>query len=67
VYLYSRSFSFQIIISQKWGFTKWNREVFEEMKEAGKLTNDGCNVQYRPDHGPLFNWKKLQLELRQTA
>lgn len=37
------------------------------MKAEGKLMNDGCNVQYRPDHGPLSGWKKIQTELAQIA
>merc|ERR1711909_232595 len=40
----------KIYISKKWGFTKWNRDVFEEMRESGKLRYDGVNVQYKPEH-----------------
>ena len=48
----------KIAISQKWGFTKWNREVFEEMRQSGILRPDGVSVQYFPNHGPLALWKK---------
>ncbi|KAF7273195.1 hypothetical protein GWI33_014086 [Rhynchophorus ferrugineus] len=29
----------------------------------GRLAPDGCNVRYRPEHGPLNNWKKVQEDL----
>lgn len=58
---------FQIYVSKKWGFTKYEREKFETMKAEGKLMHDGSNVQYRPDHGPLTGWKKIQVELAQVA
>ena len=40
-------FALQIYISKKWGFTKWDREVYEEMRANGKLQPDGVNVQVR--------------------
>ncbi|CAG0889681.1 unnamed protein product [Cyprideis torosa] len=57
----------QILISEKWGFTKWQRGDFQEMKENGRITNDGCNVQYHPDHGPLVFWKRIQADLAGVA
>lgn len=54
-------------MSKKWGFTKYDREKFEEMKAEGRLAPDGCNVQYRPEHGPLADWKKVKLELSQAS
>jgi len=56
-------FNFQIYVSKKWGFTKYDREEYENLKEGGKLAPDGANVKFRPDHGPLENWKKVQKEL----
>ena len=53
----------QIYISKKWGFTKWDREVYEEMRANGKLQPDGVNVQYKPEHGPLSEWCCIQAEL----
>merc|ERR1711881_621586 len=53
----------KIYISKKWGFTKWDREEYDEMRANGKLQADGCNVQYLPDHGPLAKWCKVQAEL----
>ena len=53
----------QIYVSKKWGFTKWNREEFEEMRADGRLREDGVNVKYLPEHGPLSKWCKVQAEL----
>merc|ERR1712209_326585 len=53
----------KIFISKKWGFTKWDREVYEDMKAEGRLINDGANVKYMPEHGPLSRWCKIQAEL----
>ena len=33
------------------------------MRENGKLRYDGVNVQYKPEHGPLSEWCKIQAEL----
>lgn len=53
----------KIYISKKWGFTKFDRDVFEDLKNQGRLAPDGCNVQYRREHGPLADWKKAQEDL----
>jgi len=57
----------KIFISKKWGFTRWERPKYEELKELGRLAPDGCNVQYRPEHGPLNEWRKVQQELAGLA
>jgi len=56
-------FTFQIYVSKKWGFTKYDRAEYETLKEDGRLAPDGANVKFRPDHGPLDNWRKVQREL----
>jgi len=53
----------KIYVSKNWGFSKWNREQYAAMKEAGTLKNDGVNVKYIPEHGPLSAWCKTQAEL----
>merc|ERR1712115_254206 len=53
----------KIYISKKWGFTKWDRTVYDDMKAEGRLVNDGANVKYMPEHGPLSTWCKIQAEL----
>lgn len=50
----------KIYVSKKFGFTKYDRDVYDSLREQGRLANDGCNVQYRPEHGPLAAWKKVQ-------
>jgi len=53
----------KIYISKKWGFTKWERTDYEGMRESGQLIQDGVGVQYKPDHGPLSAWCKIQADL----
>lgn len=53
----------KIYVSKKWGFTKFDRDVYDDLKSKGRLSPDGCNVQYRREHGPLSDWKKIQEEL----
>ncbi|OXA39177.1 60S ribosomal protein L10 [Folsomia candida] len=53
----------KIFVSKKWGFTKFERPEYERLKSEGRLAPDGCNVQYRAEHGPLNAWKKVQQEL----
>lgn len=53
----------KIYVSKRFGFTKYDRDVYENLKADGRLAYDGCNVQYRPEHGPLANWKKVQEEI----
>jgi large subunit ribosomal protein L10e len=53
----------KIYVSKNWGFSKWNREQYATMKENGTLKNDGVNVKYIPEHGPLSVWCKTQAEL----
>ncbi|TRY70461.1 hypothetical protein TCAL_17332 [Tigriopus californicus] len=50
----------KIYISKKWGFTKWDREDFEGMRASGRLVTDGVGVQYKPEHGPLSEWCRIQ-------
>nr|CAD7408262.1 unnamed protein product [Timema cristinae] len=57
----------KIYVSKKWGFTKYEREEYEGLRDDGRLAMDGCNVKYRPEHGPLDVWKKVQVELAQIA
>merc|ERR1719414_2355393 len=46
----------KLIVSGKWGFTRWPREVYDDMRKSLHLTTDGVGVQYHPDHGPLKAW-----------
>jgi len=49
-----------IVVSRKWGFTKFDRAHFETLRADGKLQPDGVGVKYLPDHGPLKDWAKRQ-------
>lgn len=53
----------KIFISKKWGFTKFDRAQYEELRDEGRLQPDGCNVKYRPEHGPLAAWDKVQTQM----
>lgn len=48
---------FQIFVSKKWGFTKWPREKYNELRQKHQLIPDGVSVQYKPDKGPLDAWR----------
>ena len=54
---------FQIFVSKKWGFTKFERDEFEELRASGRVKPDGSHCKYLPEHGPLAAWCKIQAEL----
>ena len=43
----------KIVISQRWGFTKYMRNEFMDLLNAGKVVADGCHVKPVKTHGPL--------------
>ena len=43
----------KIVLSKKWGFTKYTREEYAAMRQSGKLVADGNIAKYVPDHGKL--------------
>ncbi|KAF1782680.1 Ribosomal protein L10e, conserved site [Phytophthora cactorum] len=43
----------KVLGSKKWGFTKYEREVYAEMRANGSLQPDGNHEKYCPNHGPL--------------
>merc|ERR1712096_516770 len=57
----------KIFVSKKWGFTKFERDEYAEMRADGRLKLDGVNVKYMPEHGPLSVWCKTQAELAGLA
>merc|ERR1711946_2497 len=48
----------KIFTSKKWGFTKFDREQFQEGLQNGTIVTDGVGCQYKPNHGPTAAWKK---------
>merc|ERR1712215_227865 len=49
----------KIFISSKWGFTKYERPQYPQMRADNRLIPDGVGVQYIPNHGTLQKWKKI--------
>ena len=49
----SLSPSLQILKSNKWGFTNWDREEYVRRRLDGTLIGDGVGVKYIAQHGPL--------------
>jgi len=47
-----------IVESKRWGFTKWPRDKYEQMRADGFLIKDGVTCQYKPNHGPLDAWRR---------
>lgn len=45
-----------VVISRKWGFTRWDRDVYEKMRAEGRLKSDGVGVKLMREHGPLSKW-----------
>ncbi|EDQ91778.1 uncharacterized protein MONBRDRAFT_17609 [Monosiga brevicollis MX1] len=45
-----------IIVSRKWGFTKWDRDEFDKLRQEGRLVPDGCHCQLFSEKGPLTKW-----------
>lgn len=43
----------KIVVSKKWGFTKWTREEYAEMRQSGKLLATGNIAFYVSEHGKL--------------
>jgi len=54
----------KVVVSRKWGFTKWNIADYETMRADGRLKPDGYYCKYRPNKGPFKVWIKIQKELR---
>jgi large subunit ribosomal protein L10e len=42
-----------IVTSRKWGFTKFDRAEYEQLRDSGRLLNDGANVKLLKPHGSL--------------
>jgi len=43
----------KIMRSNKWGFTKFDREVYVRGRKEGWLKHDGVTIKYVSEHGPL--------------
>ena len=43
----------KVLLSRKWGFTKYNKDEYSTLMEEGKIRLDGIYVQAVPPKGPL--------------
>ena len=43
----------KIVVSKKWGFTKWSKAEYLAMRQTGQLVPDGNGVKYIPRRGPI--------------
>merc|ERR1712228_271611 len=50
----------KIYFSKKWGFTKFDKPVFQEGLRDAKIVPDGNNCQYYGSKGKLDHWKSRQ-------
>ncbi|KXJ26551.1 60S ribosomal protein L10 [Exaiptasia diaphana] len=48
----------KLYVSHKWGFTKFDRELYEEWRAEGRLLPCGVHASYIREHGPLKDWKQ---------
>ena len=55
----------QIFVSNKWGFTKWDREDYLAKRNNHELLPDGVSVQHFGTKGPLRQWKALYNKMSQ--
>jgi len=47
-----------VLVSKKWGFTKYERDHYEAWRSEGRLISDGVNAKYMAQHGPFTGWIK---------
>eukprot|EP00126_Sphaerothecum_destruens_P002936 Sdes_comp16354_c0_seq1m5708 len=52
----------KIVVSKKWGFTKFEHEEYAKLKSEGKFIPDGTYVQVITGHGPLKAWERFATE-----
>ncbi|XP_061367931.1 large ribosomal subunit protein uL16-like isoform X2 [Gastrolobium bilobum] len=57
----------KIIVSRKWGFTKFNRTDYLKLKSENRIVPDGVNAKVLGCHGPLANRQPGRAFLRATA
>eukprot|EP00800_Vazella_pourtalesii_P014368 TRINITY_DN362_c0_g3_i2.p1 TRINITY_DN362_c0_g3~~TRINITY_DN362_c0_g3_i2.p1 ORF type:complete len:105 (-),score=18.21 TRINITY_DN362_c0_g3_i2:88-402(-) len=52
----------KIVVSNKFGFTKYTPEEYESGLKKRILTKDGVNVQYHGEKGPFRGWlRRMQI------
>merc|ERR1711916_42719 len=48
----------KVVVSSKWGFTKFEKDEYLARREAGTIIPDGCYVKELNGHGPFSTWVK---------
>lgn len=43
----------KVLVSQKWGFTKYSKEEYKKLRDEGRLVTEGCFVRLAQKKGPL--------------
>jgi len=46
----------KIVVSRKYGFTKFERDEYNDLKAKGLIVPDGAHCKLLNEHGPLANW-----------
>lgn len=63
IYLYL----LKVVVSRKWGFTKWDTEEYQKLRAEGRLQPDGIYCHYYGNNGPFDQWIKIQRKNRGLA
>jgi len=43
----------KVVVSKKWGFTKYDRDEYTKLKDAGRVIPDGAHCKIVTNHGSL--------------
>jgi large subunit ribosomal protein L10e len=43
----------RVIVSRKFGFTKYSKTDYHQLEKEGRIIPDGVNIKVKTDHGPL--------------
>lgn len=54
----------KVVVSRKWGFTKWDTDDYQALRKEGRLQPDGVSCHYYGNHGPFNQWVQIQRKNR---
>lgn len=57
----------KVVVSRKWGFTKWDTEDYQALRKEGRLQPDGVSCHYFGNKGPFEQWVRIQKKNRGLA
>lgn len=55
----------KVIVSRNWGFTPLTKQEYAEQRESGEIHPDGCYVKFIKEKGPLADYFKHCLKIRE--